>query len=494
MTVNTFYEKLYSAIENNDKIPSNKAFIFQNDSTSLDQLNAAGNLKIGCTIPYPNKDLKSPNYMELVLNQTVSDNNVLGVVSNLIKSDNFICSVPNGIEFEYKDNPDLQNVSDTNEIYYKSVKWTNLKNYLDTNKSKENQWKIWNLNYNRNYDNETVRKTSAKIMKQLNDVIQYVIDNDLKKPDAKFRELIKNVFSEGNGSNQKIYSYAHNTLLLPTLIDLISKRNNDSNHSLTHAGYVMKGSEMVFLDVPETNIEKKESTNSGKEGFNNCKHQRRYKERYGERYREQYKERYREKYEASDGFNQVGSTKYNDIKKWYLKNTYATPASLGDYIVRTNLDLTCLRDKKDQYKSSQLQQIGEFNYPFSKLEKNDKWTPSTINLTSDSMYPSNYDELVKNVGIKYSQKQDPYKFEDSRDSTTFAKVTMGMDKEPEPVYGGRPLQEYEYEKKDKINLPICWEFDAISVNGPKTKIKKGDSVIFNRVAKRTPVNDYDGDE
>lgn len=500
MSENSFYSTLYSAIENGDKIPSSKICVFQNDNTTSAELNGAGNVKIVCDIPYSSKGDKAPNYMELVLNTDVDSNNVLGVISNLIKSPDFICNPSDaGINIETDTNP--VKIAD-GKITAKKVPWINMQQLMSSDH--DNQWKYWNLNYNRNYDNDSVRKVSAKIMSQLNDVIEYVINEDLKKPDANFRELIKNIFSQKNGNKTEIFSYAHDTLLLPTLIDLIyMKRGNDAkdSHSLEHVGYVMKNSEMLFRDIPDTNVDAKAkenvATNEAKESFRRFRRRGLKRESYAPR---QYPERIVERIGDDEFENKILANDYDNVRKWYAKGTYAPPASIGNYVISTDADLLTkdLKEKNTHtlkdgtlFVNGQLQQIGAYNFPFCTKEKESKWEPkSSIKITNNNAFPEDYQTITKNVGFKFTHTQDPYEFKDTREANNYAVVTYGMKELPKVKYGSRALQPYEYKYKKEVSLPVCWTLDAMTAD--KSLKLKGDAKQYvDRKVTRYPERDVE---
>lgn len=108
----------------------------------------------------------------------------------------------------------------------------------------------WNLNAHRNMTRDTALTISAHIVTILDDLIDYVIANDLKTPDAYFQSKITALFKTGD----KVYNYAHYTLILPALVNYIATHYNTDNgieygndpkmHAMRYVGIVKKDSSL----------------------------------------------------------------------------------------------------------------------------------------------------------------------------------------------------------------------------------------------------------
>lgn len=238
--INSFYEKLQSLFDNSDKVEIN---LPNANVTALarpaDKVNVSGNLKMSVLIPL---NTASPNYCESIINGKLPLSGCFNIILGTLMSQDFVAD------------PTVENlkaVAPGANAYNNAIKYVQnnpekLLEMLKTNVS--NPVYAWNLNYGRNMNSTSVKKVSAHVINSFNAVIDYVISNDVKKPDAKFRELVRNIFANQSGN---VYNYAHYTLMLPAMVNYFaSKGANDATaHATRYTGIVKKGSGLL----PQTN-------------------------------------------------------------------------------------------------------------------------------------------------------------------------------------------------------------------------------------------------
>ena len=234
-STNTFYDELQSKLnDRNTAIPSMTNISIEMQNNNQTTYNASGNIRLKASIP---ANSSVPNYCEGLINSGKKIDNSINIVLSLITSKDFICTpiIAN-----------LQSVSgstdpNTQVSFVENVP-LDLKKELEYSISTKKQWHTWNLNYNRNYDSESVRKVSAHIISKLNDLIDYVITNDIKVPDEEFRKRLRNIFAKAENNNI-IYDFACNTLLLPALVNYTAtKTKNYTKHSTRNIGVIKKNS------------------------------------------------------------------------------------------------------------------------------------------------------------------------------------------------------------------------------------------------------------
>ena len=116
-----------------------------------------------------------------------------------------------------------------------------LKRSVDENRN----YLAWNLNYNR--DNLTisdVTNISSHYISKLNQLIHYIITYNITSPNDIVRSIVKSIFCS---DDNKIYSFAHFTLVLPALVNYFATPNINGidNHAFKYIGYIQKGSEFL---------------------------------------------------------------------------------------------------------------------------------------------------------------------------------------------------------------------------------------------------------
>lgn len=234
MTANSFYNRLQQQLDTRTPIPALTNIKITMGNTPKTIYNASGNIRITTSIP---KDSDTPNYCENLLNLSVKPFNALFIILNMIINKDFICepTIANLISI-----PGTKHRAD-GDIDYVPIPAVDLKKELDLSMNSGHQWHTWNLNYNRNYTIDDVKVISAHLINKLNAIIHYVITNDIHKPDDQFRKLVADMFRSSDG---QIYSFSHNTLLLPALINYAASKNNKlyAEHSCRRIGLVVKDS------------------------------------------------------------------------------------------------------------------------------------------------------------------------------------------------------------------------------------------------------------
>lgn len=232
MSDNEFYTLLQNKFDSVDResytVNTNAIKIIMQKNTSM-SYNCSGNLQLYASIPKSNKVF--PNYANIILNTTNivnSNTNLLNIMTSFISNPYFITN--------YMYNENLKSSND--------VKLINLSTVLDTPNM------CWNWNAGRSYNDKTVKDIANFYISKFNELIDYVITNDLKFVDNKFNELFTSMFI--NNEN-KLYSHSNGTLVLPSIVNWLSiKRGDGLNNSLDYCGYVAKDSKL-FPSPKNTN-------------------------------------------------------------------------------------------------------------------------------------------------------------------------------------------------------------------------------------------------
>ena len=221
MTINN---SLYSLLLDKLTKSGNEAFSIHDNisivktATPNSTFNTSGCLEINAKLP--NNLSEAPNYMEDILNipnSDLSEKSIFSVILKLFQSDDFICTDVTNDHFDTLPTSSDKATTVPNPII-------NLTDELNKSIATKNFWHTWKLTANRNYNTvEKVRVDVYLIVTAMNKIIDYVISHDLKTPDENFRQLVKQLFCSYNNSD-KMYAYAHNTLLLPVLMDVIGLR------------------------------------------------------------------------------------------------------------------------------------------------------------------------------------------------------------------------------------------------------------------------------
>ena len=445
---NTFYNKLLDDLlvkdvkfnQNFNNILINKA------SNTSSTFNCSGNIRIQASLP--KSSTEAPNYMNDLLKTDLPQDNILSLFKTLFNNPNFICP-----SYDISKIPS-NTTSSTKNITYSQNPKLNLSNELDSSIKNNQQWHTWNLNYNRNYTPDSIKQTVAVIVRNMNKLIDYVITNDISKPDDTFRQLLKNVFCNSSGT---MYSYSHNTLLLPTMIDMINLSKGFTKYSTSNIGYIGKGTKILNNTDPKTD--------------------------------------------------------YENMQKWNLKNATVGPKTIFQYIIKSDVDTpdkyidkTAINYFKDKDNIYQYANIGMYNYPLSADEQSRDWQPSTTNL-NETDYNFGYENLIKNIQLgvlgeangkeRATTYTDAYQYVDPKDSV-FGIVQSGEETQAEPIRSGRALY-YDLDKMKKGEKCDNCEYIAVSNPGDNAYLplcvhtnsvnKKAKSVELNMTIEPEEVKD-----
>lgn len=202
--MNKFYDLLNKNIVNRINMSPMSNISIDMESNTKTKYNASGNIHIRANLTN-----NFPNYAEALINRGMTTNDSISTMLSFISNDGFIASCPQ-----------INNIDLTKEI-------------------NKQPWHMWNLMYNRSYNIEDATKISCVFMSKFNKLIDYVISSDLQKPDETFRKLVTRLFTTDNG--KQMYSYAHNTLVLPSLVNHLAIRNNKlEEHALRYVGFIKK--------------------------------------------------------------------------------------------------------------------------------------------------------------------------------------------------------------------------------------------------------------
>lgn len=232
MTNNEFYDLLQNKFDLADRdsysVNTNVIKLIMQKNI-LTKYNCSGNLQLYASIPKSNKVY--PNYANIILNTTNvanSKTDLLNIMTSFISNPYFI----------------------TNYMYNESLKSSNGVKMIDLSRVLDTPNMCWNWNVGRSYNDKTVKDIANFYISKFNELIDYVITNDLKKIDDKFNKLFTSMFI--NNEN-KIYSHSNGTLVLPSIVNWLSaKRGDGLNNSLDYCGYVAKDSKL-FPSAKNTN-------------------------------------------------------------------------------------------------------------------------------------------------------------------------------------------------------------------------------------------------
>ena len=218
---NIFYTLLQNKFDSTDR----ESFIINNNVIKLNMknnvstsYNCSGNVKIDCVIPKSEKMF--PNYVNVVLNSTKIGNentDLMTILTSFITNPKFLTT------YAYTDT--LKSSND--------VPLINLSTILDSPNL------CWNWNAGRNFTPETCRDMSNYYMSRFNELIDYIITNDLVKVDDNFNKLFVSMFAN---NDDKIFVHSNGSLVLPSLVNWMGV------NALDICGYVKQGSKIFPLD------------------------------------------------------------------------------------------------------------------------------------------------------------------------------------------------------------------------------------------------------
>lgn len=230
---NSFYEKLQTMFDSKAdlKIDLHNSKVTANPKPA-DRVNVSGNLKLDVLVPL---DENAPNYCESIIKSKLELKGCLDIIIGTLMNVEFIA---NPTTSNLKASPAGTNAFN-NAIKYVQNNPEPLLEMLKKNST--NPLYAWNLNYGRNITATKVKQIAAHVINRFNAVIDYVISNDVKKPDTKFRDLVRDIFAT---NKNEVYNFSHYTLMLPALVNYFASNgaNNPTEHATRYTGIVKKGS------------------------------------------------------------------------------------------------------------------------------------------------------------------------------------------------------------------------------------------------------------
>ncbi len=243
-TNNVLYQTMWSNLAGEFTKEELSNIKIRKEDTPQGVFNCSGDIRIRANVP-DSKYVK-PNYMEAFLSATIPKENTFYKFKSLIQSADFMTDLSESI------GGDNQTVTmpTSKDIVYTEVPRTKslrqlLNESLETGKGKEKgkPWHTWYLMYGRNYNSQNeVKNTLTFMINKVNELIHYIIDNDITKPNDEVRRLVKAIFANGSG---QVYSYARNTLLLPAILNALAVRNNNDQHCMNGVGWIKAGSQLL---------------------------------------------------------------------------------------------------------------------------------------------------------------------------------------------------------------------------------------------------------
>lgn len=225
-SVNSFYTLLQEWFDASDRasrsIKNNVINLTMgNNQTTPTIYNCGGNIKLNCVIP--SSDDNYPNYTNIILNtKDASDQSIslMNILTSFITDPNFL------------------------SVYFFNENLSKEENgvpIIDISKNLETPNLCWNWNAGRNYTIDTVKNIANYYMLKLNDLLDYVITNDLCVVDSEFSKKLLSLFANSDGH---IYNHSNGTLVLPSLVNWLASKNGGKFHALSMCGYVKQGSKI----------------------------------------------------------------------------------------------------------------------------------------------------------------------------------------------------------------------------------------------------------
>lgn len=237
---NQYYEYLQEKFDNQYAFTKNsKTVQAQLYAPSAAKINVSGNLKIKAKVP---TEEAAPNYCEALVTGQMKMAGSLQLLIDAILSKEMLAQVPsNGM----KPKIPAESIQVSGRSYnYVSNNPENLNTLMKLNI--DNPVYAWNLNFNRDLNNTSVAlDIAAHVVTKLNELIDYVITNNIMSPNNTFRAKVRAIFAPPDG--QHIYNFAHYTLMLPALVNYFAsnKVNDQSEHASRYVGIVEKGSGLL---------------------------------------------------------------------------------------------------------------------------------------------------------------------------------------------------------------------------------------------------------
>ena len=244
---NMFYELLQNDYFDSDKRETKIVDVsgvklnMKNNLSSSSIYNCGGNLRIECDIPTSKENF--PNYSKVILNvNEVGDSdevNLIKILTTFMTDKDFLTTY----------------YFDSKLVSENNVPLINLKEHIGDNQkivnssasdSNGNLKICWNWNAGRNYNKDRVNGMIDYYMLKLNELIDYIISNDLVIVDSEFSKKFISLFMN---SSDILYSYSNGTLLLPSLINWLSSKLNEGKfHALSMCGFIKSGSKVFPVD------------------------------------------------------------------------------------------------------------------------------------------------------------------------------------------------------------------------------------------------------
>ena len=224
---NIFYKTLIDKMNTTDREAftiNNQLFNLQlgnnlNDTTIY---NTSGNLRIKCSLPKYSEAY--PNYASVILKKSVVNGEIVNLMSVLLS---FITDPDFITKYVYDEKLKAQN----------NVPNIDLRNALTNEEICLSGW-----NASRNFTKDNVPKISNYYIAKFNDLLDYVITNDLCTVDETFNKKFLSLFMS---TDDKIYVHSNGTMVLPSLINWMATKRGDGLQIATDlCGYVEKDSKI----------------------------------------------------------------------------------------------------------------------------------------------------------------------------------------------------------------------------------------------------------
>lgn len=409
---NSFYERLQQIFDKHDhqfKQTTNVSVTIGPSSNT--KLNASGNLKMNVNIPLTKNT--SPNYSETIINGKLATSGFMKILLDTISNADFIA---NPTTDKLTSDPAIS----ANGITYEpNTHAVGMKSLLDQAVAPDgNPLLAWNLNYDRKMNISEAKRITAHILSKLNEVIDYVITNDIKSPDNDFRKRVLTIFANESGLP---YPFAINTLMLPALVNYLA--SNGSGHNQTQTSG-------INLDGPNL---RELSSLDGPIGNPSNEHAMRYVGIVKK---------------GSKLFPKDGTTKFGN-DRWIPSGeglTLGTPCTFA-----------IMNNNQKQFN------IGAYNYPFA-----DGASVNPKNLAV--LTNSSEDPVIKNIQVP--QPNDKYDDKTKYNTIVFAKTPLNNDAtgrfDPQPIKYSRVLNWDNEFKKGTMYLDHAVKVAEDNTNCTKT--------------------------
>lgn len=254
---NMFYELLQNDYFDSDKRETKIVDVsgvklnMKNNLSSSSVYNCGGNLRIECDIPTSKENF--PNYSKFILNvNEVGDSdevNLIKILTTFMMDKDFLTTYYFDSKLVSENNVPLINlkehIGDNQKIVNGSGNDVSSSNG-STSDSNGNLKICWNWNAGRDYTKDRINGMINYYMLKFNELIDYIINNDLVVVDSEFSKKFISLFMN---NSDILYSYSNGTLLLPSLINWLSSKLNEGKfHALSMCGFIKSGSKIFPVD------------------------------------------------------------------------------------------------------------------------------------------------------------------------------------------------------------------------------------------------------